>query len=254
MQNFSLSALVKSTFEDTKKHFFVLIGLILSVLLGNILVQLFVELITKISPFIGSLLSFGFMLVQAYITLGLTNICLLIARGKDYETRDLFVPVNQLFRYLKVVVLVVFGAMLLIAPLLFTADWQSIVKSLQTGVRPDVPFGATFFIVLIPTLIVFLYLALRLSFYLYLILESDFSTTEIISESFKMTKGRVGILLLCLLTIIGLNIIGLLLLVIGLCFTVPMSYILMARLYTIIADEQYPDQEEQASSEDIVTE
>jgi len=74
-------------------------------------------------------------------------------------------------------------------------------------------------------------LAVGWMFTSYLIIDKDRGPLEAIKESWKMTKGHKGQLFLFVLTIIGLNILGLLALVVGLLVTVPVSMLAVVHVY-----------------------
>ncbi|MFZ2886428.1 MAG: DUF975 family protein [Minisyncoccia bacterium] len=74
-------------------------------------------------------------------------------------------------------------------------------------------------------------LALGLLFSSYLIIDKQKGPIEAIKESWRITKGHKWQLLLFILAIIGLNIIGFLLLIVGLLVTVPVTMLAMVHVY-----------------------
>ena len=73
--------------------------------------------------------------------------------------------------------------------------------------------------------------ALGLLFASYLIIDKKKGPIEAMKESWRIAKGHWGKLFLFMLAIIGLNILGLVLLFVGLFVTVPVSMIAMVHVY-----------------------
>lgn len=246
--NISFSQLFKDAFNDTKNNFPVLLGLLLLVFLGSFLVGILVEVVTRFVPAIGFVLNVASNILQAYVTLGMMNICLLIVRGKSYDTQDLFVPFSYVWKYIIAVFIIVMCAIFIALPFILSINLAGIVDY-PSFLQALSGISVTSLAILGATLIVFLYFSCRILFYQYLIIESDFSALETITESFQMTKGNVGTVLKFLFLIIALNCLGALCLLVGLLFTLPMTYVLMARLYTIFADATYPETQEEIKEE-----
>jgi len=76
---------------------------------------------------------------------------------------------------------------------------------------------------------------LGLMFTSYLIVDRGMGPIEAIKESWRMTKGHKGKLLLFALALIGLNILGFLALIVGLIVTVPISMLAMTHVYRKLA-------------------
>ncbi len=244
MQKLSFNELLKTAFSDTKNHFFVLFGLILMVFLGSFIMELIVQALAQLIPAIGFVFKIGSYILQAYVTLGLVNLCLLIVRGHEYETKDLLVPFSTVIRYLGVVFIISFVVVVLMLPFAFSLNWTGSITdfmNMEDGFKLPFDLTTTSYVLLPITFLVVFYLLIRVLFYNYLIVESDFSINDIITESIKLTKGKVGFLTSLMLIVMLLNVLGVLLLLVGILFTIPMSYLLITRVYTIFADEMYPD-------------
>jgi len=74
-------------------------------------------------------------------------------------------------------------------------------------------------------------IALTLLFTSYIIIDKHRGPIEAIKESIRITKGHRWELLLLVVTIIGLNILGLLALVVGLLVTIPVSMLALVHAY-----------------------
>lgn len=77
--------------------------------------------------------------------------------------------------------------------------------------------------------------ALACMFSSYLIIDKGRGPIEALKESFAMTKGHKWQLLLLVLAIIGLNILGLIALVVGLLVTIPVSMLAVVHAYRTLS-------------------
>jgi len=74
-------------------------------------------------------------------------------------------------------------------------------------------------------------LALAFIFSSYLIVDKGKGPIEAMKESWRITKGHWWKLFLLVLAIIGLNILGFILLLVGLLVTIPVSMIALSHAY-----------------------
>lgn len=84
-----------------------------------------------------------------------------------------------------------------------------------------------FVLLIIPGIIA----ALGLMFVTYLIVDRHMNPIDAIKESWRITKGHKWELFLLALALIGLNIVGFLLLLVGLLVTVPVSMLAVVHVY-----------------------
>lgn len=84
-----------------------------------------------------------------------------------------------------------------------------------------------FILLIIPGVIV----ALMLQFATYEVIDRGLSPADAIRESRRMTKGRLGTLLLLLLALVGINLLGLLAIGVGLLVSLPVSMLAIAHAY-----------------------
>lgn len=84
-----------------------------------------------------------------------------------------------------------------------------------------------FILLIVPGIIV----ALMLQFATYTVIDRGLSIDAAIRESRRMTKGRLGVLFVLLLAIIGINLLGLLAIGVGLLVSLPVSMFAMAHAY-----------------------
>jgi uncharacterized membrane protein len=93
---------------------------------------------------------------------------------------------------------------------------------------------ALFFLFALPSIII----SLRIQFSVYIVIDKQLEAVPAIMKSFKITKGNLSTIIGVLFGLILLNIMGTLLLLVGLLFTVPMSMIVLINLYKSL-DEYY---------------
>lgn len=84
-------------------------------------------------------------------------------------------------------------------------------------------------------------IALAFMFSSYLIVDKGRGPIEAIKESWRVTKGHKWELFLLVLAIIGLNILGLIALVVGLLVTIPVSMIAIVHAYRILEGREIRD-------------
>jgi uncharacterized membrane protein len=77
--------------------------------------------------------------------------------------------------------------------------------------------------------------ALGLMFALYLVIDRRSGPIEAIKQSWQLTKGHKGQLFLLSLALVGLNILGLVALIVGALVTIPISWLAVAHAYRSLA-------------------
>ncbi len=131
------------------------------------------------------------------MAMGLIQIVLKIVRGQEFELSELFEQTGKFWRYL--------GAGLLVALIV----------------------GVGLILLVIPGII----WMLKYSFVPYLIIDQDLSVTEALKASAKMTQGFKWQLFFYIFLIFGLNLLGMLALLVGLFVTIPLSGLSFALMY-----------------------
>ncbi len=91
-----------------------------------------------------------------------------------------------------------------------------------------------FILLVIPGIIA----CLMLTFTQFLVVDKSLGPVEALKESYRLTKGHLFQLFLFALCLIALNIVGLVLLVVGLLVTVPVSLIAFAHVYRKVTNLQ----------------
>ena len=88
-----------------------------------------------------------------------------------------------------------------------------------------------FLLLVVPGII----LAIGLSFVPYLVVDRGLGPIEALKESWRITKGHKWQLLLLLLALVGINLLGVLALIVGIFVTVPITMLAFAHAYRTIA-------------------
>lgn len=149
-------------------------------------------------------------LVSTFLSLGATRIGLNIVDGKAFNAGMLFSGGQFFIR--AVIAAILFTVMIFVAciPLIFCL----------VGSRGEFGLAA---LVMIPTLVVIIYLSLRFGFYLFAIVDKDLGAIEALQYSSRITTGQ-RLILFGMSFVMGLIIIaGLLALIIGVIFAIPVA-------------------------------
>lgn len=194
--NFSKSEAIKFGWEIAKKHiwFFVVIFVIMA------LVSMAPNSINNYTknnfPLLAFVLTIIIWAVQMIIQMGLINVSLKFVDGKKPEYSDLF--------YYTPIVNYIAGSIL---------------------------YGLIVFLGFILLIIPGIYFAIKYQFYAYLIIDKGFGPVAALKKSAEMTKGIKWSLFLFGLLIAGINILGVLALLVGLLWTFPTTIIATAFVY-----------------------
>lgn len=202
--------------EKTKEHFLFILGLIVGVVI--------IEAATSWIPVIKTILSF-------LVTIAVVSVFLDIVHGHTPHYRDLLKP----FRNYKITWHYFLGSLLLVAVLALSLVIFALL--FLTGIMPVQIIAG----ILLACVII--YATVRLQFFRYFIIENEnMGPIEAFKESLHITKHSFWKLLGFLVVIISLNLLGLLALVIGLLFTIPISLIAYIKLYKELSSLRHPAQ------------
>ena len=195
MQNsFSIEEAMKFGWRKTREHS----GLLFQGLLTLFAIQVAHSMVERVleGTLLGSLATLALFIVSVFVGIGFTQIGLKIAKGQRADYSDIIPPFELVIRYVFAAVLV--GLIVIAGLILF----------------------------IIPGI----YFALRFSMVRFSILEGA-DVIDSLGESSKLTKGVKWKLLGFFLVFGLLNIVGALLLLIGLIVTIPMTLIAYAHVY-----------------------
>lgn len=201
MENFRIGDAIKYGWGKTKAHFLFL-WMVLGIVCGvAIFLNIFAKAVGEHS-FLGSAVSLGATVLGIILQIGLIRIYLdLIDQDKEDHLDTLFSQTGLFWRYLGASILyyavVVVGFILLIIP----------------GI----------------------YFSLKYQFYGYLIVDKGLQPFEALKKSATMTVGIKWKLLGFSFALVGLNIVGALLLVVGLLATIPVSILAYVYVYRMLS-------------------
>jgi uncharacterized membrane protein len=110
---------------------------------------------------------------------------------------------------------------------LFVFDWRAIFNYILAAIMSGIIIGVGFILLIIPGII----FAIKLQYVGYLVVDKKLRPVEAIKKSWAMTKGNVRHLFVLGLALLGINILGLLVLIVGLLVTVPLSMVTTAFVF-----------------------
>jgi hypothetical protein len=159
------------------------------------------------------IVSIIFLMAHVFLTVGSIKIVLNLVDGKPAKVDQLW-AYPQYFVNALIVVLAVSGIMLIV--------------NLLAVMGIALPLLGILSLIVI---LISVYLLIRLWFSLYYVVDKEMNGVDALKASWNKTEGNTLNLLIFLLIIIALNILGALVLLVGLLVTIPLSYIAVALLY-----------------------
>jgi hypothetical protein len=237
-----IKSIFLTAFDLTKKNAIVLIGVFLSIVLLSFLMGLLGELLRQ--QIIASVVFNIFSLI-VNITFTIATIKLAFAIISDQTLLfDAIKPTK--IEALKIVRSSFYLILLIISMLFLTLGFLELLGVIDPSFTaffddlskdPNHLFNYTathltytfaiLLLIILPTLIIYI----RLGFVNYLIIDKGIEVGSAFMISYQFTKGKLGFIILLYLAIIALNIIGLAFLLVGVLFTIPMSFIIIALAY-----------------------
>ncbi len=204
MREWTIGELFSQSFADFKKNVGLWIALLFTFVGGSLIIDIFQP---QEKSWIISIISWIF---SSFVQFLMLRAALAGARGENILATDIFSR-GQLF--VKYIVL-------------------SILIGLVTFVG--------FILLIVPGI----YLTLALSVATYILVDRNVKCIEAFTESMKLTEGHLWHILGLMIAILFLNVLGVLLVGLGLLVTIPMSILSMAHLYLILSgDEQLVEEE-----------
>lgn len=237
---FSISETLRDAFKMAKEHFFVLAGLTLTIVFISFLLNIITQSVVAKSMMFQLPMFLVNIFIQITVTLGMIRIMMRIIDKEEYSFSDLFQPFSILTTYFVSTLLMALGLagiMVLFFLVIFGGSLPSSMTHLILGML----------VISIPLIA----LAIRFYFYSYLIVDRHAGIIESFTESFRITRGQTGYLLLFVLILFGINLLGLLALGIGLFFTIPMSMLALAYVYRTLLQTSEEVSEGKEDEEDI---
>jgi len=200
--------------------------LIFQVLLTLFAVQVAQSIVSKTigDTLQGGLATLVLIVIGIALGIGFTNIGLKIAKGEHTGYRDIMPSLSLGISYIAASLL---AGLVTIVPIVIALIISLVLVTILHGVAvavvmvPVIAVGAVFAI----------YFGLRYFFVRFIILENPKEITDSLRISAKITEGRKWWLLGFMIVLGLLNILGAILLLVGLLITIPMTLIAYAHVY-----------------------
>lgn len=196
MNTFSVGETIRFAWESFKKRPWFFVGVTLLVMILSGIISMITEMFgdEDLMAVVGAIIN---IVLSTFIGIGTTALYLHAHESIDaVESKELWHPAGF---------------------------WNYLAATLLIGIV--VVLG--FILLIVPGVIV----ALMLMFATYLIVDRKLGPIEAMKESRRITKGHLLDLFLLMLAIIGINILGLLALVVGLLVTIPMTSLALVHAY-----------------------
>lgn len=253
--NAGISAIVAEAWKLTKTNLVVLIGLILSLFLYSFLMQLFRSAIALTIPVLNLLVTLMDLGIQMLFSIGLIRIALKFTEQKEAEMKDFLPDFPLILRFMTlalinilIFLLVAFITVGILGVLnVFNQNIIQFFRELTTESNPllkyssiEIVYGmAIAFLLMMPAILVYI----RLSFASYIMVDKRTDVFDSLIKSFRITRSQLFRIIGLFLIILLLNILGALLLLIGLLVTVPLSFMIIIVYYRSISYLLDPDME-----------
>lgn len=224
--SFSISEALEKGWHLMRMHS----GLIFQMMLSLFALQVVSTIVSRTlqGTLIGFLASFALGVLGIFMGVGMTLIALRLARGHAAHYQDLFPNWFVVLRFMCANILagLVVLVPLLIGGLIIWGAWIANVPLLMVALC-------------IATAIVCVYVVIRYSFVRFAVLDGA-GIVESLSRSAVLTRGHIWHLILFLLVLILINIIGAVLLLVGLLVSVPVSLLAYAHVYVKLDVHHHP--------------
>jgi len=171
----------------------------------------------------GALASAALFILSVVLGIGFTLITLRIVQGKQVAYRDIVPPVNVCLSYIGAILL---AGIITVVPLLVAL----IVCLLAFAVLPSMAAIVVSAVVAVAAFVAAIYFALRYALVRFAILD-DGDITKSLRTSARLTRGIKWWLVGFSITLGLLNILGAILLLVGLLVTIPISMFAFAHVY-----------------------
>lgn len=239
MSAISVDQIISESFALTKKNFWRLVmfgGAIISLSLVPQIVQFFLKFSFGENSPAYTILSlvitiFAVLWLQPVLQLGITKIYLDFIDGNQPVISDVFSLKHLWLRCFGASILVGLIVIGLFAGLSLLAAFAYYIGntiSSQMGMALMALSGLV-------GLLAFVYVSVRYMFYIFFIADKKTGAIESIKSSWVMTKGSVRTLVILSIILMLINLVGLMLLGLGLLFTAPMSYMAQTLAYRKIS-------------------
>jgi len=175
------------------------------------------------------------------LTLGSIRIILDVIGGVETKIENLFNSFQLLIPYIGAYLLFSFGMLLLYIPfsrlIISTDSGLKLVESFLSGdidvLIQLMAYGINFnylFLYFLPCF----YMWIKIQFFPYFIISKEMGAIEALKKSYEITEGQSLTLVLFFITLIMINLVGLIPLGLGLVFTIPFSLVATGVMFTAL--------------------
>lgn len=256
-----MKEIINNAFKLTKKHALILIGAVLSIFVVSMIFS-FITAAFATVPIMNVVANLASLAFQLYLGVILVKLVLCLIDGKEPEFSDVKPSFVEVMKYFSSGILVAVVFMIVFMITIFLMSAIGVLNTNITGMLSDVflhqenvskynpkelayGFGVLFLLA-IPAFLLYL----RLQFANYIVIDKENeSAYSAVMRSANITKGYLFYIVLTVITILILNIIGMLMLFVGLLFTIPMSFVMLVLLYRSLEQNYEADLLESSTQE-----
>lgn len=229
MKDFSIKELVRYGWETYKRNPGIVIGasvlyIVFSVVVPNVVSSASESFSGGAAAGLGIILYIAAWAVSLVVQIGYTKAFLNLHDGKSARVADLFTQYHLFWKYLGTSILV---NLIVAGPIMVVGILGAI---LSMSAANDVIFSVAMtlsIMLIIPAI----YFSIRYGFAMLVTVDRGSGPVEALKQSSAMTVGVKWRILLFWLAMAGLNILGVLALIIGLIVTIPITFIAYLHLY-----------------------
>lgn len=226
MKSFDIGEVLRESWGLFKKNWQGLLVVFATMLAVSIVPGILSSIFQKSLPWLSILISIVSWVLSLVTGMGIVKVALDVVSEKGAEVAELFFVLKDRKLILKYVGTSVLLSALLLPALVLFAIVVFVTSGLGQQVSTTVMIAMTVVLALLA-----IYVSVRLQFWMYVLVESGTWGRDALGKSWKMTKGMVLKLILFALALFVVNLAGMLLLLVGLLVTVPVSMLAMAVVY-----------------------
>ncbi len=238
IKKINIGEIISAGWKITSSNFLSLLGLLLVLLVVNIVLSVPSDILETKELTLG-LVVYNILVsvIGMIMGMGLIKIVLDVVSGGKVEFMKLFTTYKNFLNYFLSSLLL---TVIIVLPLavVIGAGVASVVLTNKNSVAMIVAG-----LLCIAAIVYIIYMSIRLSFNKYFIIDRGVGPVEALKLSYKATNGQVTKLIVLQLALIGINLIGILLVLLGLLFTIPLTMVISAVTYKQLVSSIEPEQE-----------
>lgn len=216
---FSIAETIKTSWDIIKKNFVTIVVYSALAVVALVFIQIVNIIFNSTSDFIVKVLLFFLLLImQGYTTLGLYKLIFTLIDSEyyEFEFKQVIPSIGMVASY--IAISLVFAFLLTTYNVFVINIWLVNYPQVQQAAEF---VGALFLI----------YMAVRYMFCICFIVDDDSGPFESLNQSFHITKGNLGKIILILLICIALIFVGFLALIVGIIITYPLLNVILIVTY-----------------------